>query len=90
MSELTEIQSFYRGKNIFVTGGTGLMGKVLIEKLLYSCSDLNKIYVLVRPKRGHTPEIRIDEMFKLPVSNSDPFEPCLSVLRSIHTGNSVI
>lgn len=68
MSELTEIQSFYKGKIIFVTGGTGFMGKVLIEKLLYSCSDLNKIFVLIRPKRGRTPEIRVDEMFKLPVS----------------------
>ncbi|KAK1116985.1 hypothetical protein K0M31_017034 [Melipona bicolor] len=67
MGELTEIQSFYKGKIIFVTGGTGFMGKVLIEKLLYSCSDLNKIYVLIRPKRGRTPEIRIDEMFKLPM-----------------------
>lgn len=68
MSELTEIQSFYKGKNIFVTGGTGLMGKVLIEKLLYSCSDINKIYVLIRPKRGRSPETRMDEVFKLPVS----------------------
>lgn len=68
MSELSEIQSFYKGKVIFVTGGTGLMGKVLIEKLLYSCSDLNKIYILIRPKRGRTPEMRVDEMFKLPVS----------------------
>ncbi|PBC32341.1 Putative fatty acyl-CoA reductase [Apis cerana cerana] len=67
MSELTEIQSFYKGKNIFVTGGTGLMGKVLIEKLLYSCTDINKIYVLIRPKRGRTPEIRMDEMLKLPM-----------------------
>ncbi|CAK9809460.1 Putative fatty acyl-CoA reductase CG5065 [Anthophora quadrimaculata] len=67
MAELTKMQSFYKGKNIFVTGGTGLMGKVLIEKLLYSCSNLNKIYILVRPKRGRTPEIRINEMFKLPM-----------------------
>ncbi|KOC59957.1 Putative fatty acyl-CoA reductase [Habropoda laboriosa] len=67
MAELTEMQSFYKGKNIFVTGGTGLMGKVLIEKLLYSCSDLNKIYILIRPKRGRTPEIRVEEMFKLPM-----------------------
>ncbi|XP_006570570.1 uncharacterized protein LOC412986 isoform X1 [Apis mellifera] len=67
MSELTEIQSFYKGKNIFVTGGTGLMGKVLIEKLLYSCTDINKIYVLIRPKRGRTPETRMDEMLKLPM-----------------------
>lgn len=67
MSELTEIQSFYKDKTIFITGGSGLMGKVLIEKLLYSCSDIRKIYVLMRPKRGRTPELRIDEMFKLPV-----------------------
>lgn len=68
MTELSEIQSFYKGKVVFVTGGTGLMGKVLIEKLLYSCSDLNKIYILIRPKRGRTPEMRVDEMFKLLVS----------------------
>ncbi|XP_017891030.1 putative fatty acyl-CoA reductase CG5065 isoform X2 [Ceratina calcarata] len=67
MSELTEIQSFYKGKCIFITGGTGLMGKVLIEKLLYSCSDLDKIYVLARPKRGRDPHARVDEMFKLPM-----------------------
>ncbi|XP_076748801.1 putative fatty acyl-CoA reductase CG5065 [Xylocopa sonorina] len=69
MGELSEIQSFYKGKNIFITGGTGLMGKVLIEKLLFSCSDLNKIYVLIRPKRGRTPEIRLDAIFKLPMFN---------------------
>ena len=68
MDELSEIQAFYKGKTIFITGGTGLMGKVLIEKLLYSCSDLDKIYILLRPKRGRSPEIRVDEMFKLPVS----------------------
>ncbi|XP_076303169.1 putative fatty acyl-CoA reductase CG5065 isoform X2 [Lasioglossum baleicum] len=67
MGELTEIQSFYQGKTIFITGGSGLMGKVLIEKLLYSCSELNKIYMLIRSKRGRSPEIRIDEMFKLPM-----------------------
>ncbi|XP_078052126.1 putative fatty acyl-CoA reductase CG5065 isoform X2 [Augochlora pura] len=67
MGELTEIQSFYKGKNLFITGGTGFMGKVLIEKLLYSCTDVNKIYVLIRSKKGRSPEIRVDEMFKLPM-----------------------
>ena len=69
MEEPSEIQSFYRGKTIFITGGSGLMGKVLIEKLLYSCSDLKKIYMLLRPKRGRAPETRLDDIFKLPVSN---------------------
>ncbi|XP_043277619.1 putative fatty acyl-CoA reductase CG5065 [Venturia canescens] len=69
MNEASEIQPFYRGKTIFITGGSGLMGKVLVEKLLYSCSDLDKIYLLIRPKRGRTPDIRVDDMFKLPMFN---------------------
>lgn len=65
----TEIQSFYVDKTIFITGASGFMGKVLLEKLLYCCSDLNKIYVLMRPKRGRSVESRLDDMFKLPVRN---------------------
>ncbi|XP_032668393.1 putative fatty acyl-CoA reductase CG5065 [Odontomachus brunneus] len=63
----TTIQSFYKGKTIFITGASGFMGKVLLEKLLYSCSDLDKIYILIRPKKGHNIESRIDNMFKLPM-----------------------
>jgi hypothetical protein len=44
------------------------MGKVLVEKLLYSCSDLRAIYILLRTKRGKTPEARTEELLKLPVS----------------------
>lgn len=41
----------------------------MVEKLLYSCSDLKEILILVRPKKGKSPESRIEEMFKIPVSN---------------------
>lgn len=44
------IREFMSGKTIFVTGGTGFMGKVLLEKLLRDCGDLNCIYVLLRSK----------------------------------------
>uniref|UniRef100_A0A0A9VYR3 Fatty acyl-CoA reductase n=2 Tax=Lygus hesperus TaxID=30085 RepID=A0A0A9VYR3_LYGHE len=46
------IPEFFRGRSIFITGGSGFMGKVLIEKLLRSCPELDYIYVLMRPKRG--------------------------------------
>lgn len=46
------IAQFYRGKNILITGATGFMGKVLVEKLLRDCGDVKCIYVLVRMKRG--------------------------------------
>ncbi|KAF4531505.1 hypothetical protein B566_EDAN004101 [Ephemera danica] len=62
------ISELFAGRHVFITGGTGFMGKVLIEKLLYSCPDVAKIYVLLRPKRGKAEETRIVEMFKLPVS----------------------
>ncbi|CAH0549612.1 unnamed protein product [Brassicogethes aeneus] len=61
--EMTPIQSFYSKTNIFVTGGTGFLGKILLEKLLRSCSDLNTIYVLVRTKKGKNMHTRIDELF---------------------------
>lgn len=43
------------------------MGKVLIEKLLRSCPDLNRIFVLIRGKKDKTPEQRIEELRKIRV-----------------------
>lgn len=33
-NERSEIAEFYSGTNVLVTGGTGFIGKLLIEKLL--------------------------------------------------------
>ncbi|XP_017102742.3 fatty acyl-CoA reductase wat-like [Drosophila bipectinata] len=54
----TDIQSFYREKVIFITGATGFVGKVIIEKLLRS-TDVKRIYVLIRPKRGREVQDRV-------------------------------
>lgn len=70
MTELNSVQKFYVGKTIFITGAAGFMGKVLIEKLLYSCSEVKELIVLVRPKRGKSVQQRVDEFSKLPVSQS--------------------
>lgn len=48
----SNISQFYAGKNIFVSGATGFLGKVLVEKLLRDCASLNKIYILMRMKKG--------------------------------------
>ena len=37
-----------KGKNLFITGATGFLGKVLVEKLLREVPELGKIYILVR------------------------------------------
>jgi len=33
-TELSEIQSFYNNKTIFLTGGTGFMGNLILDKLI--------------------------------------------------------
>ncbi|KAG5870931.1 hypothetical protein JTB14_019557 [Gonioctena quinquepunctata] len=51
---------YFDGKNIFLTGGSGFIGKVLIEKVLRSCSGVGNIYVLLRGKKGKSIQERLD------------------------------
>ncbi|CAH2101937.1 unnamed protein product [Euphydryas editha] len=53
------LPQFYAGRDIFITGATGFMGKVLIERLLSTCPDVGRIHLLMRSKKGHTPEKRL-------------------------------
>lgn len=67
LRHLPTIPEFYAGQEIFVTGGSGFMGKVLLEKLLRSCPDLKTIYVLIRPKKGKTIEERLSTITETPL-----------------------
>ena len=49
------ILEFYSNKTIFITGTTGFVGKVVLEKILRSLPDLKRIYIMVRAKKGFTP-----------------------------------
>jgi thioester reductase-like protein len=61
------VVKFFEGQNIFVTGGSGFLGKVLLEKLLRSCPDVGNIFMLVRPKKGKDPIERVKNIISLPV-----------------------
>lgn len=64
------ITSFYRNKSVFVTGATGFLGKVLVEKLVRSC-EVKHIYILLRSKRGKSVERRLEEFIQ-----NDVFSAC--------------
>lgn len=63
----TDLQNFYKGQNLFITGATGFMGKILIEKLLRSCPDIENVYILCRPKKGKDVHTRVEEIYDDPV-----------------------
>lgn len=64
----SDVQEFYRDTTIFITGGTGFMGKILIEKLSRSCPHFKHIYLLIRNKKGKSVNERIDAIFEDRVS----------------------
>lgn len=60
----------YIGKTLLITGTTGFLGKVLLEKILFSLPDVEVIYVLIRRKKG----LDLNERFKKEVISSACFD----------------
>nr|XP_022899728.1 putative fatty acyl-CoA reductase CG5065 [Onthophagus taurus]XP_022899729.1 putative fatty acyl-CoA reductase CG5065 [Onthophagus taurus] len=65
--ENVSVAEFYAGKTVFITGGTGFMGKVLLEKLLRSCHGVYRIYLLIRPKKGQNSRERLQQLLSSPL-----------------------
>lgn len=62
------IAEMFDDRQILVTGGTGFLGKVMLEKFLRCIPNVGQIYLLVRPKKGKDPKHRLDEIFNSAVS----------------------
>jgi fatty acyl-CoA reductase len=45
-------------------GASGFVGKAVVEKLLRSCDGIKNIYILLRPKRNQSIEIRFESYLK--------------------------
>ena len=63
-----EIREFFAGRKVFITGGTGFLGAVLLEKLLRACPEIETVYLLVRPKRMSSIQERVSNLLSSPVS----------------------
>jgi len=76
---MLQIKKFYSGKKVLITGCTGFLGKVILEKVLWSCPDINQVFVMVRAKRKTLPMDRV----KFEILSS----PCFKRLKQRHHGN---
>lgn len=59
------IPAFYAGQSIFLTGATGFLGKVFIEKVLRSCPDVREMFLLMRPKKELSVNQRLEKILNL-------------------------
>ncbi|XP_025409428.1 fatty acyl-CoA reductase wat-like [Sipha flava] len=67
ITQQSEIQSFYNDTTIFLTGATGFVGNLILEKLIRTCSGVKKIYILIREKKEKTTEERFKQLFEDPI-----------------------
>lgn len=68
------LREFYENKNILITGSTGFIGKVCLVKLISSLGNCGTVYVLLRSKKGMSPQQRFNKML-----NEEPFAPKMPI-----------
>ncbi|KAL8136270.1 hypothetical protein AgCh_010747 [Apium graveolens] len=66
------IVKYLRGKGFLITGATGFLAKVLIEKILLTVPDVGKIYLLIKAKNKEA----ANERMKNEIINTELFK-CL-------------
>jgi hypothetical protein len=58
------LSEFYHGKTILLTGSTGFLGKVILEKILRSLASVQTVYLSITP-RVSTDKVVILLFFRL-------------------------
>uniref|UniRef100_A0A8D9F2C6 Fatty acyl-CoA reductase n=1 Tax=Cacopsylla melanoneura TaxID=428564 RepID=A0A8D9F2C6_9HEMI len=61
------IQEFYKDQTVFITGATGFIGMLLVEKLLRCCPQIRKLILLVRNRKSKSVSERVREYFSDPL-----------------------
>lgn len=61
---------FIKNKDIFFTGATGFIGKVLLNRIISSSQGLGKMYLLIKPEKNYNPDTATDEFLSSPCFNN--------------------
>ena len=71
LSPTLSVSEIFRGRNLFILGSTGFVGKVLLSMLLDRYPQVGRVYVMVRRGSGTDSETR----FWQSVVTSPAFDP---------------
>ncbi|EPB79481.1 NAD-binding protein [Ancylostoma ceylanicum] len=63
------VKDVYSDRCILLTGSTGFLGKVLVEKILWAVPNVGQIFLLIRPAKGMSPKERLEKVLKDPLFN---------------------
>jgi long-chain acyl-CoA synthetase len=55
---MDRVSRAFAGKEILVTGATGFLGQPLLEKILWSAPEVERLHLLIRPKRPFGGEVQ--------------------------------
>lgn len=65
------IRDFYAGKTLLITGVTGFVGKVVLEKIIRTQPNFRRIFVMIREKKN----MSLSERFDKQIFSSEIFDP---------------
>ncbi|KAE8749456.1 hypothetical protein FOCC_FOCC003722, partial [Frankliniella occidentalis] len=58
---LPTVAEFYKGRSVFVTGGSGFLGRLIVEQVLRTCPDVGNVYLVLRAKKGLFDRLRAEQ-----------------------------
>ncbi|KAL3850182.1 hypothetical protein ACJIZ3_012064 [Penstemon smallii] len=59
--EESMIVQYFEGKTVLITGATGFLAKILLEKILRVQPNVNKLFLLIRPTTNKSVQQRLEE-----------------------------
>jgi fatty acyl-CoA reductase len=59
------LQSLYTGQVVLLTGATGFLGKVILERLLWEFPQMAQLRVLIRSTKAEPAAVRLEKLLKL-------------------------
>ncbi|CAI5456164.1 unnamed protein product [Caenorhabditis angaria] len=62
-----QVREVFSGRSVLLTGATGFLGKVIVEKLLWTIDDIERIYVIIRDQKGKKAQERLVHMLNDPL-----------------------